>query len=210
MTEADLSVSFRCPRAVVEHARWRVPSFKWIKEGGYVEILKRLDIGDIGDMDVIICRNNAPLFALAVRLLMCKRSVNVSGSDIGPKLLTIMKKLGSDDMPQAQVKDKIAEWLHEKEAKGSKSAHDLAACMTVFAEYGPTLSAAVAYATHLFAQRGAIRLMTIHKSKGLEFETIYLLDRWLCKDDEQDQNLQYVGITRSMNRLFEVNSKDIH
>ena len=42
-TPADLSVSFRCPRAVVEAARWRVPHFKWIKEGGHVEVLSSVD-----------------------------------------------------------------------------------------------------------------------------------------------------------------------
>lgn len=209
MTEADLSVSFRCPRAIVEHAQWRAPNFKWIKDGGSVNVLKHLTLADISDSDVIICRNNAPLFRLAIHLLMSKRSVSVGGSDIGPKLLTIMKKLGSDDMSQSQVKEKIAEWLSEKEAKGSKSASDLAACMTVFASYGTTLSTAIAYAQHLFEQRGAIRLMTGHKSKGLEFNTVYHLDPWLCREDEQDRNLRYVITTRSADRLFEVNSKDI-
>lgn len=209
MTEADLSVSFRCPQAVVEHARWRVPNFKWIKEGGHVEVLRRHDIAAFSDSDVIICRNNAPLFKLAIHLLMAKRSVSVSGSDVGPKLLATMKKLGSDDMSSAQICEKVDEWLHEKLAKGSKSAQDIADCMKVFTSYGPTLSSAVAYAEHLFAQRGAIRLMTGHKSKGLEFETVYFLDPWLCRDDEQDQNLRYVIQTRSMDRLFEVNSKDI-
>lgn len=210
MIEADLSVSFRCPKAIVEHARWRVPSFKWIKDGGHVEVLKRLDINNILDTDVIICRNNAPLFKFALSLLLHKRSVSVAGSDLGPKLLTIMKKLGSDDMSQTQVIEKVDEWLHEKLGKGSKSAQDIADCMRVFASYGPTLASAVAYAEHLFAQRGAIRLMTGHKSKGLEFETVYHLDPWLCRDDEQDLNLKYVVTTRSMNKLFEVNSKDIH
>lgn len=210
MTETDLSVSFRCPKAIVEHVLWRVPNFKWIKEGGHVESLKQLSLGIIGDGDVIICRNNAPLFRMAIRLLMDKRSVNVSGSDIGPKLINIMKKLGSDDMSQEQIKEKIDEWLDEKLTKGSKSAQDIADCMKVFASYGATLSQAVRYAEHLFEQRGAIRLMTGHKSKGLEFDTVYFLDPWLCGEDEQDQNLRYVITTRSADKLFEVNSKDIH
>lgn len=210
MLETDLSVSFRCPRLIVEHAKWRAPHFKWIKEGGHVETLKRLSLDSISDTDVIICRNNAPLFRLAVHLLMDKRSVSVGGSDIGPKLLTIMKKLGSDDLNQSEVLGKIEEWRLEKLGRGSKSADDIADCMKVFASYGNTLSTAVAYAQHLFEQRGAIRLMTGHKSKGLEFPTVYHLDPWLCRDDEQDMNLRYVITTRSMDRLFEVNSKDIH
>ena len=32
MTQLPLSVSFRCPKAIVEASRWRVPHFQWIKE----------------------------------------------------------------------------------------------------------------------------------------------------------------------------------
>src|ERR1019366_3050324 len=48
-TPTNLSISFRCPRAVVEAARWRVPHFKWIKEGGHVETLQQLSSHDISE-----------------------------------------------------------------------------------------------------------------------------------------------------------------
>ena len=82
----------------------------------------------------------------------------------------------------------------------------MADCMKVFASHGSTLGTAIAYAEHLFAQKGTIRLMTGHKAKGLEFETVYFLDPWLCREDEQDLNLRYVIQTRSLNNLYEINS----
>lgn len=206
---ADLSVSFRCPQAVVEAARWRVPHFKWIKEGGHVESLRELHPDSLPDGAAILCRNNAPLLRTALQLLLAGRSVQVAGSDIGPKLIGILKKLGPADLSQASVLSAIADWEAEKVDKGSTTAGDLAECMRVFASHGTTLNAAVAYAEHLFAQKGTIRLLTGHKAKGLEFETVFHLDPWLCKDDEQDQNLRYVIQTRSMNSLYEINSRDI-
>src|SRR5229473_6188191 len=59
--EKTLSISFRCPRAIVENARWRVPEFKWNKEGGHVERLHELHTEDLVEGAAVISRNNAPL-----------------------------------------------------------------------------------------------------------------------------------------------------
>ena len=206
MSPLPLSVSFRCPQAIVEASRWRVPDFKWIKPGGHVETLAELEAKDIPDSATFLCRNNAPLFRLAMQLLSAGRSVSVAGSDIGPRLIAIMRKLGSDDYPRQRVFTAIAEWQSQREEKESKTAKDLADCMRVFASHGSNLSQAIAYAEHLFKQEGTIRLSTGHKAKGLEWTEVFHLDPWLCRDDEQDQNLKYVIGTRSMDRYFEVDS----
>lgn len=208
-TPCNLSTSFRCPQAIVENARWRVPHFNWIKPGGEVETLAQIPGVDIDDSAVVLCRNNAPLFSLALHLLSNGRSVNVAGSDIGPKLVAQLKKLGDEDMTQASVLSAIDDWLAERLARESTTAQDLADCMRVFASFGSTLGQAISYAEHLFAQKGTIRLMTGHKAKGLEFDTVYHLDPFLCREDEQDQNLRYVIDTRSKDKLFYINSRDI-
>lgn len=209
MTELNLSVSFRCPRAIVEAARWRVPNFNWHKDGGHVDVLDHLHWSNVPDRAVFICRNNAPLFRLAMHSLIAGRSVNVSGSDVGPKLIGIMRKLGPESLTRTQVLDLINLWESDKVQKGSKVAHDMAQCMRVFATTGTTLSSAISYAEHLFAQRGTIRMMTGHKAKGLEFDEVYFLDSYLCRDDEQDQNLRYVIQTRSADRLHYIDSERI-
>lgn len=209
MQGADLSVSFRCPRAIVENARWRVPQFKWMKEGGHVERLSDLAINSIPDGAAVLSRNNAPLFRLALRLLSNKRSVSVAGSDIGPKIVALMRKLGPDSMLKASVMSAVDGWLAERLAKESKTAEDMAACMKVFAEFGSTLGQAISYAEHLFGQKGTIRLLTGHKAKGLEFDTVFHLDPWLIGDDEQELNLKYVIQTRSANRYYEIDGAKI-
>src|SRR6266702_5842551 len=58
LQEQGLTVSFRCPKTIVEAARWRVPHFKWIKPGGHYEVLHRLSHHEIPEGAAIICRNN--------------------------------------------------------------------------------------------------------------------------------------------------------
>jgi len=210
-TVADLSVSFRCPSEIVKAAQWRNAKLTWSKEGGQVARLNNLHVDDLPDDAVVICRNNAPLFSLALRLLASKRGVTVTGTDIGSKIINIMNKLGPDTMKQEQVVDKIEEWRADKLAVQSTTANDTADCMRVFACFGKTLSEATGYAEFLFQQRGAITLTTGHKAKGLEWEKVYHLDRHLIREDkeEQEKNLSYVITTRSKDRLYQVDSKDI-
>ena len=119
MTSLNLSVSFRCPRAIVEAARWRVPGFQWIKDGGHVEILDKLDPTSVDDGATVLCRNNAPLFAMAMGMLGAGHGVNVAGMDVGARLIAVMRKLGDEDMTRAQAEIAIDQWLAEKLARES-------------------------------------------------------------------------------------------
>jgi DNA helicase-2/ATP-dependent DNA helicase PcrA len=209
MTQLPLSVSFRCPRAIVEAARWRVPHFQWTKEGGNVTTAKTFSGDEFGDDSTIICRNNAPLLRLAFKLISAGRSVSVVGSELGPRLVSILKKLGDSTMPRKDLFIEIEQWREERLVAGSKSANDLADCMRVFAEHGDTLGYAISYAEHIFKQSGTIKLLTGHKSKGLEFDNVFWLDPSLCDDREQDRNLAYVITTRSQNSLTMLDSSSI-
>lgn len=209
MSEHPLSVSFRCPQAIVETARWRVPHFQWSKPGGTVRSVNGFGHNGFSDDATIICRNNAPLLRMAFKLLGVGRSVNVIGSDLGPRLVSVMKKLGDATLPRRSVFTEIEHWREQRLIAGSKSANDLADCMRVFAEHGDTLGQAISYAEHIFAQTGTIRLLTGHKAKGLEFDDVYFLDPSLCDDREQDLNLRYVIQTRSQNKLTMLDSSSI-
>jgi len=206
--ERDLSITFRCPRVIVEAAHWRVPSYKWMKEGGHYEVLNLLSPKDIVDSSAIICRNNAPLFRIAFNLLSVGRSVSVAGSDIGPRLIRIMQKLGDGHIKQSDLLIMIENWRDAKleTSQSPKTIYDMAECMKVFASFGSTLDQAVGYAEHLFAQQGTIKLLTGHKAKGLEWDTVYHLDPWLIGDGEQEKNLRYVITTRAKEALYEINS----
>lgn len=209
MTEADLSVSFRCPETIVRAAHFRVPNMKWIKGGGRASRLRNPSASTFADGCAIICRNNAPLFSLALRLLSSGRSVHVSGSEIGPRVIGILRKLGPESLTQERVYEEIEGWRSEKLARQSTTANDIADCMQVFAGFGESLGQAISYAEHLFAQKGSIQLLTGHKAKGLEWPTVYHLDSFLLGDTEQEENLRYVILTRAMDSYYEIDSREI-
>jgi len=206
-----LSISFRCPSEIVKHVHWRVPHFRWLTEGGSIERPDRLQVSDLPDEATIICRNNAPLFNCAMRLLSAGRSIAISGSDIGPRLVGTMRKLGPETLARDGVLQSIEEWRADKLEKESKTANDMADCMRVFAEQGKDLLQAIIYAEHLFKQNGRIQLTTGHKAKGLEWSTVYHLDPWLVRrtPSEQEKNLDYVISTRSRDRLIEINTEQL-
>lgn len=229
MTEMSLTVSFRCPQKIVERARAWVPDFKWAEGAklGRVEHLPQFSTSDIPDGAAIICRNNAPLMSMALRLIRKGRTIKLLGSDIGKGLVAVLRKLGPGNTPQAEVKALIDTWRLEQLEKTHEARHhgiqDRAACLNVFAESGATLEEAIAFAEHLFNADGKIFLMTGHKSKGGEWDTVFHLNSFLipsryAKEAEelgdtgpmdQEKNLRYVIETRSKESLFLINLEDM-
>lgn len=206
MTELTLSISFRCPISVVEEARWRAPHMKWPEwaKPGEVRHLTRWSVEDLPEDATIICRNNAPLFNMAIKLLRNGRYPQLTGMDIGKTLIKVMKKLGPPSTSHESVMQRIAEWQRAKEAKSRNpgSVRDQAECLRIFARQGRDLGEAIAYAEHLLQRHGPIQLMTGHKSKGLEFDNVFILDKDLVRMSEpQDRNLLYVMITRAKKTL---------
>ena len=212
MRKLILSTSFRCPVEIVKHAQWRAPHMRWPEwaQPGSVTVLGSWNVQTVPDGSAIICRNNAPLFRTALRLLKAGRYPQIIGNDIGKNLVKIMKKFGKSDMPQAQVLDCIAKWKQEKlrKSRSKSSVQDQADCLLLFAEQGETLGDAIAYAEHIFASQGPIQLMTVHKAKGLEFDNVYILDQHLIRlDEKQEKNLLYVAQTRAKQTLTYVTTE---
>jgi hypothetical protein len=206
MAEMPLPTSFRCPQAIVEAARWRVPSLKWVKPGGHYE---KLDIfPTIPEHAAVICRNNAPLLKLAYQLLAEGRSVKIAGGEIGPKITALLLKVGAEGDSRDILLGKIKDWRSQRLERSNSpdTVNDQADCMALFAGWGSTLEQAVAYANRIFQEQGAITLTTGHKAKGKEWPVVYHLDPQLCRDNEQDLNLRYVITTRAASELYEVKS----
>lgn len=211
MREMPLSFSFRCPENIVKAVHWHVPHMRWVKTGGVYEELNSLDVDTIPDDSAIICRNNAPLFKIAFGLLAKKRSVSVAGSEIGPRIINLLKKIGNPRDTSEDMMFKIDGWMNEQLQKTNapQTTLDTADCLRIFASWGANLEQAIAYAQHIFAQQGEIKLITGHKSKGREWNRVYHLDKHLLSKDEQDLNLKYVITTRAKQELFEIRTEDL-
>lgn len=229
MEELTLSTSFRCPQNVVKNVHWHVPHMTWPEWAsvGLVTHLASWSAKDVPDGAAIICRNNAPVFRVALNLIRAGRGVKILGNDIGAGLVKKLEKLGPGTLTQDEVFDAIDVWLQKEMRKAHEARHgvlhDTAECLRVFAEFGRTLDESIAYAKHLFAASGPIELMTGHKSKGGEWDIVFHLDpflvpsRWAIRAAEetgdesqliQERNLKYVIDTRAKQSLYYINSDD--
>lgn len=183
---------------------------EWAKPGT-VRSLTDWSPGDLPNTATILCRNNAPIFSMAINLLKSGRFPQIIGAnDIGSNLIKTLKKLGPPHLPQEQVLQAIDDWKKAKlkKSRNERKVEDQAACLRIFAHQGRILGDALVYAEHIMTARGPIQLMTGHKSKGLEFDDVFILDRHLVRmDEEQDRNLMYVMQTRSKANLTYVTSE---
>lgn len=211
MKELTLSTSFRCPKSVVAESFWRTPHMRWPDwaKDGEVRTLQDWNATTVPDGGAILCRNNAPLFGIAIKLLKNGRYPQLIGNDIGKYLLKVMAKFGDKSMRKDDVLAAIERWRAEKLAKARNAGkvHDQALCLQIFAQQGDTLGDMMAYAQYLFDSQGPIQLCTVHKAKGLEYDHVYILDKELMdRSRDQDANVEYVAITRAKETLTYVKS----
>lgn len=214
MTELTLSTSFRCPKAIVEHVRWRAPHMNYWAGNpfpGEVVRTKSWSLDQVPDDAAIICRNNAPLFSIAIQLLKSGRYPNLWGNDIGRGMIKVMEKLGPGSMKRSAALGALSEWhdTQSKKVKNQALLADRVNCIRVFLDATETLAAAVTYCEHVLRSQGRVNLMTGHRSKGHEFDHIFFLDEKAVRDEGQDLNLRYVICTRAKRTLTYINSKEL-
>jgi DNA helicase II / ATP-dependent DNA helicase PcrA len=210
MKKRFLTVCFRSSEAVVRNARWRAPDMQWGPRPpeGTVSSLDTWSSSTFALGDAIICRNNAPLFSLAIRLLEAGQRPELSSGDIVGGLLKVMKKLGKKDTSVDEAWGALDEWRagQEKKSRVPRKIEDQVLCIRVFLEKAKTLGEAMDLLQTITSMSGSIYLMTGHKSKGLEFDRVFFLDRKLCKAEGQDLNIRYVIETRAKRDLIYIES----
>lgn len=225
MLEYTLSISFRCPKAIIREARFRAPNMKW-PEGAAEGMVTDLSGGKVSwgpellpRSCAIICRNNAPLFSLGLKLIRAGKSVTIRGMDISKRLIKTMKEFGNLDMDREEFLSHLERWRQVKLDEGKipeESVEDRFACMRVFGESAKTLREAIANAERLFSAEGPIELLSGHKSKGLEWANVFHLDPWRVPSKfatspeakEQEENLRYVITTRAKVSLTYIDLDD--
>lgn len=213
MREMGLTICFRSAEDIVKTARFRAPEMQWRPGApkGLVQTVTQWRISELQPGDAVICRNNAPLFSLALKMLKAGLYAELSSGDIVKGLVSKMKKLGNLKEPASEILPKVELWALEarKKNKNSKTVDDQRECMELFLAEAQTLGEAITLAEQIMQQQGRIKLMTGHKSKGLEFDRVWFLDPFLLSKEGQDPNIRYVIITRAREELRLIESKNL-
>lgn len=232
--ELPLSVTFRCPRTIVERQWSHVPDYRAHEsnaEGSFAVAGKPWSLATLGlngSPVTILCRNNAPLVTLAFKLIRDRIGCSMIGRDIGKGLKALAKKLVKpEDGPEAMA-NAIKEWrdsqsslarAKDDDAKLDKITDQADSLMAILdgsgAKSGQSLLEEIEI---LFSKEGTqVTLSTGHRAKGLEWETIIHLDPWRIPSKwasktpaalRQEMNLRYVIETRAKRSLIEANAEE--
>lgn len=176
----------------------------------------------------ILCRNNAPLVAFAYGLLQRDIPCRILGRDIGTALSKIVKNMRATTLDDCT--DRLRTWYSrevekaEKDGQSPERLSDQYNCLLFFIrgldEDSRTVASLLAKIDLMFGEAtdkdlgSRVVLCSIHKSKGLEWPLVFLLDRELIPSKyalsasarKQEANLGYVAVTRSMSKLFYISS----
>lgn len=227
----SLPICYRCPTSVIEAAQLLVPEIQAAPGAieGSVETFGENDDFAITEFDAILCRNNAPLVKACYTFIKQRIPAYILGKDTAKSLCYLIDKMECLTLGELEV---ALEAYFQRELQSAKEkGHatkagllaDKEACLEVFFEMLPENSRTIAglkrQIESLFSDKNeeGILLSTIHKCKGREWNTVGILDRHLMPSkyaikewqQQQERNLEYVAITRAMERLVFIDSEDL-
>jgi superfamily I DNA/RNA helicase len=218
MTELPLSITYRCALAIVAEAQQIVPQIQ-AREGAPEGLVQNLEdypeISSYKTGDLIICRNNGPIFSLAIQFLRAKLPCRVFSN-----FLDELEKfiLSFDAKSMSILISRLEDWFskHKKdcEERGAwgklEGIQDKYSVVRAFANEFTDINKMLYAIRSLVTSQVGPRISTIHRAKGLEADTVYLLRYDLLPSSRattaeqiaQEENLKYVAITRAKNNLF--------
>lgn len=224
MEQLPLSISYRCPKLVVAEAKKIVPEIEsWENaKDGRVDRINYIKFQELVDeKDFVLCRTTAPLVKSCLQFIRDGRQASVKGKEIGEFIINTISRIASDNISISSFIEKLEVFKSVevsrlyvlKQDARAQALEDRLETICVLLEDGQL--------QFVFDLKNKVRSIfkedavgiqhfTIHKSKGLEAQRVFILRPDLlpfprAKNDwqiEQEYNLKYVGITRAMDSLF--------
>lgn len=229
-----LTVSFRCPKLVVREAQRDVP---------HIESAPTATLGSVTNHDdpdsaklslktlppVVLCRNTAPIVALALHLIADGRGATIAGREIGKHLVNIVKSIAPKKVSVPAFQVLLGQYITKEIAKKPRmigALRDREAAIDAVANRANMIGGESASTTTIISiieelfkkgAPGAVYLSTIHRAKGLEWPDVLLLDPQLIPSCyasqpwqlQQERNIRYVAVTRAQQNLHYSSSDNI-
>ena len=218
--ELPLSICYRCPKNIITYVQKLVPEIECSDNAinGFINYHAKLE--DLVDGDMVICRNSLPLVKLYAKLIGDDIRCYLKGSDIGMNLLNLIQDIDKEnlndlfeevyDILGKYIMNNLVEKNHEEDFHLTQPYNDFIdkiECLKILSEGLTTKQELVEKITNIFSDESkqGICLSTIHKSKGLEADNVYILNKHLTPSKfakqnweiEQEHNLEYVSFTRA-------------
>jgi len=225
-----LSVCYRCPKNVISLAKEIVPHIEHhdnATDGTIHDIMEEEFLKAVKPGAMVLCRKTNPLISLCIKMISRKIGAKVKGREIGTQIKKTMQEImGRKTSNLETFSTKMDAYSARKRANiMSRPDYDTALqnfddkimCVQVIVDaYMPeTVKQFNEEVDSLFSDENSIvTLSTVHKAKGLEAQHVYIYMpeflplQWKGQkqwEREQEMNLRYVALTRSMDTLTFVN-----
>jgi DNA helicase-2/ATP-dependent DNA helicase PcrA len=221
-----LSTTYRNPQCIVDLVAQKFPEIGLEgtgKAGTISNLSYEQALVEYAAGDMVLCRTNAPLVPPVFDLIRRGVKATIRGRDIGKGLLSLVKKMRADDI--TALLSKLSEYQNKEVSKlmaadktaQAQSLGDKVETIIALADGIDTIFDLENRITSIFSDdvEGVV-FSTIHKAKGLEAETVYILGPDLLphpmakKEWErvQEANIEYVALTRTLSKLVYVPRKD--
>lgn len=228
-TEYPLNYCYRCGYKIVQAAKRYVPEIEspeGAHEGEIISLDADVFFKTAKSGDAVLCRFTAPLVTYCLRFLAEGRTARVRGRNVGATIASHARraaKLGDwEEYPAMINEHRRKEVLRltqlGKDQMWIDNINDVCDCLEVmWSSRFNSIKEFETYIMSLFSDDElGITLSTVHRSKGLEWSDVYILEptklpfiRRGMSDEQikQELNTAYVGTTRAINKLAFVNSK---
>lgn len=215
MQELPLSISYRCDHAIIQEAQYYCPTITAREGAGAGAVLSR-DGEDpqLFTSELVLCRNNAPLFRTILRHYRAKSPCRVLSNFLESFQGFIR---GFKTTYTSDLQTKLDSWFErERDAAlrrgfrgkiaGLQDKYDT---LSLFCREFTETADIIRCVQRLGECTSGPTLSTIHKAKGLENEKVYILRPDLLpspfaetpEEKQQENNLSYVAITRAKREL---------
>lgn len=218
MNLLPLSISYRCCKAVVEEAQKIVYHIEASPSAidGEVVYAEQVPLPtEFEGTAMVLCRTNAPLFSLALSFLKHKVPCHLM-SNFGQGIVKFVREFNVKTTDE--LHDALTKWLKTEKPKAEEKGwhgkaqliQDKYDTLLPFCEEFEFKIQVVAALQQLISSNSGVKLATIHKAKGLEAKTVYILRPDLlpapfAKSESarvQEMNLKYVAVTRAQEKLI--------
>lgn len=224
-----LSISYRCATNIVALAKTIYPEIEPCETNPPGEI-RYGEVREIMENDMVLCRNNRPLMVLYFQLLEDGKNPIIIGKDIQEGLQALISKYLKKDTDEGVklIYERLKALKEELKSNGVKNItehpkyealYDKVRTVEIIANRCETMKEVHQQIEEMFKEKeNCIKLLTIHRSKGLESRRVFYIERFNGKrllpspfaiqewERIQEQNLRFVMVTRAKKSLILINN----
>lgn len=223
--QLPLSICYRCGSSIIKEAQKLVPEIQHWDKNGVGQIVENGSIKNVKDGDVVLCRVNFPLAALAGNFLRENKKVSILGSDFGKNLSKLIESCKGTSTAElfsflAKKLQKIYDEIVQENSFVDPNTQpeyqlmlDKINTIRALSENCENIKEVLAKIQTIFSDsidKTGILLSTVHKFKGRESENVYIIEPQLIpfpyylhlpNQAKTENNIKYVAITRAKNKL---------